>query len=77
MILSKGKYSKKEFGNDLPSGSVLAVTPNGNDLTNSSVSAMTPKGYITKEEFCNFLRHFNSRRIPGKVLFIFYGHRSH
>ncbi|KAJ8897343.1 hypothetical protein PR048_002689 [Dryococelus australis] len=33
--------SKKEFVDDLP---------------NDNVFAMTPKGYITKEEFCNFLQ---------------------
>ncbi|KAJ8893854.1 hypothetical protein PR048_006455 [Dryococelus australis] len=37
---------------------------------------MTPKGYITEEEFCNFLRYLNSHRTPGKALLIFYGHRS-
>ncbi|KAJ8874549.1 hypothetical protein PR048_025412 [Dryococelus australis] len=38
---------------------------------------MTPKCYNTNEEFCDFLRHFNSHRIPGKDLLIFDGHRSH
>ncbi|KAJ8879139.1 hypothetical protein PR048_019745 [Dryococelus australis] len=48
-----------------------------NDLLNGTVFAMTTKWHITKEELCNFLRHFNSHRIPGKSLLIFDGHRSH
>lgn len=47
MILYKGKYAKNEFGDDLPNGSIFGMTPNG---------------YITKEEFCRFLRHFNANR---------------
>ncbi|KAJ8893248.1 hypothetical protein PR048_005839 [Dryococelus australis] len=45
---------------------------------NCSQLVLDEKGcYITKEEFCNVLRHFNSHRIPGKALLIFDGHRSH
>ncbi|KAJ8877301.1 hypothetical protein PR048_021755 [Dryococelus australis] len=62
MISYKGKYSKKEFGDNLTNGNVFAVTP---------------KGYITKEEFCNLLSHFNSHRITGKAWLIFDGHHSH
>ncbi|XP_011859495.1 PREDICTED: uncharacterized protein LOC105556986 [Vollenhovia emeryi] len=62
IILYKGVHRKLEFGDGLPPGSKFA---------------MTPKGYITKEEFCNFLTHFNQHRIPGKCLLILDGHRTH
>ncbi|XP_065664636.1 uncharacterized protein LOC136086273 [Hydra vulgaris] len=62
MILYKGKNSKHEYGDNLPPGSIFR---------------MTPKGYITKEEFCTILRHFNQHRLPDKALFIFDGYRSH
>lgn len=62
MILYKGKYAKFEYGQDLPPGSIFT---------------MTPKGYITKESFCAFLRHFQEHSLPGTALLILDGHRSH
>lgn len=62
MVLYKGVYEKKEFGDDLPQGSVFC---------------MTPKGYVTTEVFCKFLRHFNNFRTPGSCLLILDGHKSH
>lgn len=62
MVLYKGVYAKKEFGDDLPTGSTFA---------------MTPKGYVTTEVFCSFLRHFNQYRSSGNCLLILDGHRSH
>lgn len=62
MILYKGVYGKKEFGDDLPPGGIFC---------------MTPKGYVTTEVFCQFLRHFNHYRTPGSCLLILDGHKSH
>jgi hypothetical protein len=47
------------------------------DLPNEGISGMTPNGYITNEEFCGFLHHFNNHRLPGRPLVILDGHRSH
>ena len=62
MILYKGVYEKKEFGDDLPTGSTFY---------------MTPKGYIMTEVFYKFLRHFNQYRSSGNCLLILDGHGSH
>ncbi|XP_065662646.1 uncharacterized protein LOC136085283 [Hydra vulgaris] len=62
MILYKRKNSKHEYGDNFPPGSIFR---------------MTPKRYITKEELCIFLRHFNQHRLPEKALLIFDGICSH
>jgi hypothetical protein len=48
----KGKYRGKEFGGSHNTGNTFR---------------MTPKGYITTEEFCKFLHHFNNQRLSGKA----------
>lgn len=62
MILFKGQHCKPEWGDHLPSGSQIN---------------MTPKGSMTNETLISWLGHFAMSRNPGSTLLIFYGAKSH
>ena len=53
MVLYKGKNRKDIWGDELPAGSILE---------------MTPKGYITVKSFCKFLEHFNHQSARQSVV---------
>ena len=62
MILYKGKRLNVEYAEDLPSGSVCA---------------MTDRVSITLKTFVDWLNHFAKFKPPGLCLIIFDGAKSH
>jgi hypothetical protein len=61
-IVFKGKRQNPAFSNDVPPGSMIA---------------MSDSGYINGDLFLKWLMHFNEHRTPGKVALIIDGHSSH
>lgn len=61
-VVFKGVRMKPEFCDNLPPG---------------SIAAMSESGYINADLFLKWLKHFNSHRVPGKTVLIVDGHASH
>lgn len=62
LIIFKGIRQRPEFMDNLPNGSLVAISESG---------------YINEEIFLKFLKHFHEHRVPGRVLLILDGHSSH